>query len=342
MRTSMDSPTLKDIVRDETQGIRDKIAEKLAAIRDAVAVFLGATIAPQLPKASLVVALIAVGAGYFVALNGMLNVVTIVLPIALVGLALGLVSAQDIISRAGMILSIVAVLEGIGFAIYFQRDSQLRANQMQHDDMEHIREVGKKKEAELKAAFELQAKQEAAALAKKNEEIAAKKAEEERQTQDFLKKQQAVLDQAKAQEDKRKAEELAVKQKADEAARIKKAEDLKQQASLINKSDAIEKAKEDYRTLTVKVDELNDTVGKLEETLKVAKEEFDRKAVFLERRNSPNPPSEEDLTKAQAQYDKWKVDLDRLKLELPKSKAELDKATKEKQQAGALLDSLQK
>ena len=334
--------SLKEAVRVEVANARSKAMLKLMVVRDWAAEFLGATIFPHVPTASLVIAIVALALAYPLAMSGLGHALIIVVPMALVAALLGLVSSQSNVGVIGVGLSVASIILAVAAGIYLRHEEQVGKNLMIHEGVQQAQEAGKKSEAELKAAEEAKARQEAAAAEKEAALKAAKKAEEEKQTAEYLKQQQLAADLAAAKEKKRKDEEAAVKQRLEDEAKRKSALELNKQAQDIKKTDDIEKAKATYREKSLKAEELTTTLEKLETAAQVAKDQKEKKETYLERRNSPSPPSEDDLAKAQKQYDEWKAELTRLQTEIPATRDALDKVTKEKKQASDLLDTLQK
>lgn len=341
-RTGMEDQSLKEAVLVEVEHAKSKASLKLAALSTAAANFLGAKVFPHVPMASIILAGIAIGLGIPLAMASMSNALIIVVPIALLGALLGLVSSQNKLSVAGMLVAVLAVVETVAAGVYFHHEKQVGRNELENRELATAREAGKQREAEIKAAEELKAKQDAEVAAKEAEARAAKKAEEDKRNAEFLKQQQTAAAEQAAREKKKHDDELQAKQRAEDDLKRAQTAELSRQAQAIQRSEQLEVAKTTYREKSLKADELSQQLDQMETAIKVAKDSMERKATYLERRNSPSPPSEEDLNKAQKQYDDWKKEYTRLATEIPKVRAELDKVNADKKKASELLDSLQK
>lgn len=334
--------SLKEAVRVEVAHARSKAMLKFMAVRDRAAEIIGGTIFPHIPTASLVIAIVALALAYPLALSGLGHALAVIIPMALIGALLGLVSSQSNVGVLGVGLSVASIVLALSCGIYLRHEDQVGRNQLIHEGVQQAQEAGKKNEAEVKAAEEARLKAEAAVAAKEAEAKAIKKAEEDKQAAEFLAQQKAAAELVAAKEKKRKDDEAAAKQRADDEIKRKNAADLAKQAQDIRKSEDIEKAKTAFRDNSLKAEELTAALEKLETAAQVAKDQKEKKSIFLDRRNSPSPPSEDDLSKAQKQFDEWKAEYTRLMTEIPNTKAELDKVNKAKKQASDLLDSLQK
>ena len=337
------APSLKELVQTEAMNLKGTLALKLAALQDAAAMFVGARVAPHLPKACLIVAVIAICVGIPVALPGMvIRALLIVLPIVALALLLGLCSSQSRLSHLGMLIAAVAVVETVGASIYFRYDRQVDKNNQQQTAIEDVQTVANKHAAQKRADDE---------KAKAEAEQARLQAEAD----DRIKKQQDQIEQEKYQHNQALlAEQAAARKRADDDARAKeakrkededkrrKAEELANKVKAIDKADALELAKKNYQEKSQNVDKLTEKLTALEAEAKVAKEQIARKQEILDLAPSPTPPSAEELAKAQKSHDQWKEKSDKLQAQLPVMRADLEQATKEKQQAGTLLDTLQK
>jgi hypothetical protein len=341
-RAGMEDQSLKEAVLIGVEHAKSKASMKLAALSDAAANFLGAKIFPHIPTVSVVLAGIAIGLGIPLAMASMSNALIIVVPIALLGALFGLVSSQSKLSVAGMLVSVLAVVETVAAGVYFHHEKQVGRNQLEHRELENAREAGKQREAEIKAAEEAKAKQDAEIAAKEADARAIKKAEEDKRNAEFLRQQQLAAAELAAREKKKHDEEVAAKQRADDEVKRQQAAELTKQAQAIQKSEQLELTKTTYREKSLKADELSQQLDQMETAIKVAKDSMERKATYLERRNSPSPPSEDDLNKAQKQYDDWKKEFTRLQTEIPKVRDELAKVNADKKKASELLDTLQK
>ena len=115
------NPTFKDVV--EELGFKQKLALKLVALQDAAAMFVGATVAPHLPKIALILGVIAIGIAVPVATEGLMpKALFCVIPVTAMALLVGIVSSQSRLSHIGMALGVVGVVVTIGASIYFHHD----------------------------------------------------------------------------------------------------------------------------------------------------------------------------------------------------------------------------
>lgn len=332
--------TLKDVLMPQVQSIQQKVSSAFKEKLEALVV----NAVPQFPMVSLVLGVIAVGAGIAIPLGlyGMLKTMLVVLPLALVGAVLGYGMRSQRLSQIGLALAALSVLEALVCPMLFQQQKEANDAREAKELMDRTQKRGDELDAETKRRADAEARRIADEQAKHKAEDDARRAEDERRNAEW-RKQQDEIAQKKAADEAKKAEALRqAKLKADEEARRLKAEQAAHEASEVKKAAAMEEAKTVYHDISVKVDDLTLALSKLETAAKVAKDEMERKAVYLERRNSPVPPPQEDLDKAQKSYDEWKGKLDGLKAQIPKAKADLNAASAEKQKASDTLDALQK
>jgi hypothetical protein len=337
--------SVKDLLKDQAQNVKAQAGEVISSnlkyiLPDTASVNLGAI--------AFVCSLVLIGVAIPLGMKGAEHVPQLI-PFMIPVLIFGVVWRSRLLGVLSIVLTFTALGAGYGSSAYYrqQEDQQKRIAEIQkQEELKRKQETvdAERKAAEEKKANETETEKKDAAE-KKAAQAAAEEAEAQRTKQQFFKEQE--------DRQKKKAEEERVKADAAAAAK-KRIEDEERRKRELAEAEILKVEEAKKRTIlreeakvvlaekSLRLQEINAEIEKLETKIKVAKSEMDSYQTVLDRETSPKPPTEAELERARKNIREAKQDFDKLSQQHAQLKTAADKASQEKNKATAALEALSK